>query len=346
MQTMSSSFEEFRKAIEPDERVQKIAQAADDPVREHLEGHRSFATRHVTTFLYGSYRRHTAEGNIKDVDLVVVTNFTRKADPIDVLDELRDSLAELYEEPDLADQRWSIRVDRPLPEIRGCTLTLDVIPAIYQGRSGEPLWVPDREKKQWVASHPQGHIQHTIALNARSHQGCMFVPLVKMMKHWWKYQFERWHRSTQAHKRRPKGFWVEVMTRQYTDLSKQSYPALIVALLENAFGALKTFRTNGKIPELKDPGLKHQTIKTSMTGEEFQFFLERMEESLKWATEALHAADERRASESWRKVFGPSFPLVEETSKRVGLLSAAVKPSGLSFPDGPIMPLQKPQGFA
>jgi hypothetical protein len=71
-----------------------------------------------------------------------------------------------------------------------------------------------------------------------------------------------------------------------------------------------------------------------------------MEESLKWATEALHAADERRAPESWRKVFGPSFPLAEETSKRVGLLSAAIKLSGLSFPDRPIMPLQKPQGLA
>jgi hypothetical protein len=136
------------------------------------------------------------------------------------------------------------------------------------------------------------------------------------------------------------------MTGQYTDLSKQSYPELIVSLLENAFGALKTFRTNGKVPELRDPGLKRQTIKTSMTGEEFRFFLERMEESLTWATEALHADDERRASESWRKVFGPSFPLAEETSTRVGLLSAAVKPSRLSFPNRPIMPLQKPPGFA
>jgi tRNA nucleotidyltransferase (CCA-adding enzyme) len=78
MQTMFSAFEGFRKAIEPDGRVKKIAQAADDPVREHLEGHHSFAKRHVTTFLYGSYKRHTAEGDIKDVDLVVVTNFTLK----------------------------------------------------------------------------------------------------------------------------------------------------------------------------------------------------------------------------------------------------------------------------
>jgi len=344
MQTMWSSFEEFRKTIEPDERVQKIAQAADDPVREHLEGHRSFAKRHVTTFLYGSYKRHTAEGDIKDVDLVVVTNFTLEDDPIDVLEELWDSLADLYEEPDLAEQRRSIRVDRPLPEIAGCKLTLDVIPAIYQGKSDGPLWVPDREKKLWVPSHPRRHIEYTTALNARSYQG-RFVPLVKMMKHWWKYQFERGHAGAEAHKRKPKGFWIEVMTGQYTDLSKQSYPELVVSLLENAFSKLKKFRTDGKIPELDDPGLKHEMIKTSITGEEFRFFLRIMEESLTWAKEALHADNERRASEWWQRVFGPSFPLTEETSKSVTLLGAAVKPSGLSFPNRPIMP-QKPQGFA
>jgi hypothetical protein len=344
---MSSAFEEFRKAIEPDEKVKKIAQAADDPVRAHLEGHRSFAERHVATFLYGSYRRHTAEGDIKDVDLVVVTNFTTEDDPVDVLEELWDSLADLYDEPDLAEQRRSIRVERPLPEIPGCKLTLDVIPAIAQGKPDEPLWVPDREKQQWVLSHPRGHIQYTSALNARSFQGHTFVPLVKMMKRWWKYQFERWHTGTQAHKRKPKGFWLEVMTGQYVDLSEESSPELIVSVFGSAFAAFQTFRTDSRIPELNDPGLKRQAIKTSLTGEEFRLFLDTMEESLEWAKNALHATNERRASEYWRKVFGPSFPLVDDTGKGMSLLSPAVKPSGLRFPNRPVFP-QKPQppGFA
>src|SRR6266436_1763639 len=211
MMTMTSSFDDFRKAIEPKDQIKKIARAADDPVREHLEAHESFAARHVSTFLYGSYKRNTAEGDIKDVDIVVVTNFTTHDDPVEVLEELKDSLAELYEEPDLADQRRSIRVDQPLPEIPGCKLTLDVIPAIYQGTSDEPLWVPDREKEQWVLSHPRGHLQHTSNLNARSFQGRTFVPLVKMMKWWWQYQFEWRHTGTAAHKRKPKGFWIETM---------------------------------------------------------------------------------------------------------------------------------------
>jgi hypothetical protein len=82
-----------------------------------------------------------------------------------------------------------------------------------------------------------------------------------------------------------------------------------------------------------------------MTGEEFEFFLDTMEESLAWAREALYASNERRASEYWQKFFGPSFPLAGDVSKSASLLSAAVRPSGLSFPDKALIP-PKPQGFA
>ena len=112
MHTLTTQFDELRNAIEPGDARKKEAQKADDPVREHLETHDSFAEHHVHTFLYGSYRRHTAICDIKDVDLVVVTNHTTDDGPLDVLTTLKDSLAELYDGADLADQRRSIRVDR------------------------------------------------------------------------------------------------------------------------------------------------------------------------------------------------------------------------------------------
>src|SRR2546430_9504977 len=161
MLTMSSYFEELRKAVEPDPQRKKEAQRADDPVREHLGTHWSFADRHVTTFLYGSYARQTAEGDIKDVDLVEVTNYTIRHNPLTVLNALKDSLGSIFDAVDLDHQRRSIRVDRPLPNVPSSHLTLDAIPAIYQGRLGGPLWVPDREKKLWVLSHPKGHMKYT-----------------------------------------------------------------------------------------------------------------------------------------------------------------------------------------
>lgn len=345
MLNMSGYFEELRSAIEPDSKYQRHAQKADDPVREHLRTHSSFASRHVNTFLYGSYPRDTAVGNIKDVDIVVVTNYTTYSSPIDVLNKLKDSLGYLYSGPDLADQRRSIRVDRPLPDIPDAKLTLDVIPAIYQRGADEPLWVPDRDKREWIASHPRGHMAHTSRLNARSYQGRYFVPLVKMMKWWWKHQFELKQSGVESHQRKPKGFWIETMTGQYADLSKQSYPELITSLLANAFGAFKVFRTSGRIPDLKDPGLDGGTIKTSITADEFAFFLNTLEESLHLAQEALGASSENRAQELWQKLFGTKTEIMAGLKGGGSLLKPAAAPSGLRFPDRPLAP-RDPGGFA
>jgi hypothetical protein len=352
MQQMSGYFDIFRQAIEPDKKHKEYAQNADDPVREHLAQHYSFAKRHVSTFLYGSYRRHTAVGDIKDVDLVVVTNFTTRDNPLSVLSELKDSLANLYDKPDLADQRRSIRVDRPLPNTPGAKLTLDVIPAIYQDTSKPdgPLWVPDREKKCWIPSHPKGHLAFSNRLSTASELENGFVRLSKMIKWWWKYQFEALKPRVPSHERKPKGFWIEVMTGVYADLSKESYPELIFAVMENAFNAFKSFRQSRILPELPDPGLKddpdptYRFVQTSMTPTEFEFFLEVLEKSLGLARQALQSS-EYRASELWQMVLGPKFPLASSESRAGGLLSPAVTPSTLTFPDKPIMP-RKPGGFA
>ena len=345
MHTLNSQFEALRSAIEPGSARKTEAQKADDPVREHLESHESFSEHHVATFLYGSYKRRTAICDIKDVDLVVVTNFTTEDDPLVVLNSLKDSLAELYDGADLADQRRSIRVDRPLPDDPDSELTLDVIPAIYQDEPGGPLWVPDREKESWVESHPQGHIDHTSALNADSHQGQSFVRLTKMMKWWWQYQWEKLNLSTEGHTRKPKGFWIEVMCGQFADLDKESYQEQILALLENAFAEFENFRDTGVQPELTDPGLAEQTIKTSMTDDEFSTFLDVLEQALLDARAAAEAKTERAAAEQWRKLFGDKFPLPAEESKSSSLLKAAAVPSSLSFPARPLIP-SKPAGFA
>lgn len=352
MQKMSTCFEAFRQGIEPDADRKTEAQEADDPVREHLKSHECFADRHLTSFLYGSYKRSTAIGDIKDVDIVVVTNYTTADDPIDVLNDLKEALTELYDAPDLADQRRSIRVDRPLPDIADSELTLDVIPAIYQDSddSSGPLWVPDREKKAWIPSHPQGHIERASELNAQSCHERAFVRLTKMMKWWWKYQFETRKPGLEGHQRKPKGFWIEVMTGEYADLSKESYPEMIVALLDNTLAEFGSFRTTGTIPELPDPGLRdyddpaYRTIKTSMNEEEFGFFLDVLEESLGWAREALNAASQYEASCLWRKFFGTAFPLAADDRVTNSLLTpaASITPT---FPDRPVMP-KKPGGFA
>lgn len=341
-------FDELKSAIEPDTKYKKHAQEADDPVREHLRSDVSFADYYANSFLYGSYARSTAIGNIKDVDLVVICNYSNYSSPLNLLNKLRESLVGLYGNANLGDQRRSIRVDEPLPDIPDSKLTLDVIPAIYQNGSDGHLWVPDREKREWTPSHPRGHMAYTTRLNAASNQG-RFVPLAKMMKWWWKHQFEEKRPWVESFKRKPKGFWVETMTGQFVDLSGESYPELIVSVFENAFNTFKKFRTDNRIPNLEDPGLTGKYIKTSIAEDEFAFFLDTLEESLGIAREAANATTETRAAELWQTIFGDTT----ETSKSLkgnsgggSLLKPAAVTSGstLRFPNQPVEP-KKPGGF-
>src|SRR6266568_6015271 len=68
------------------------------------------------------------------------------------------------------------------------------------------------------APYKSWHYQYTSELNKRSFQGVAFVRLTKMMKWWWRYQFNLRQGGTTAHRRKPKGFWIEVMTGQYANL--------------------------------------------------------------------------------------------------------------------------------
>lgn len=349
MMKLNWYFDELKTAIEPDAKYKKHAQEADDPVREYLRTDASFADYYANSFLYGSYARSTAIGNIKDVDLVIICNYSNYSSPLTLLNKLRESLEGLYGNASLGDQRRSIRVDEPLPDIADTELTLDVIPAIYQNGSDGPLWVPDREKREWTASHPREHLAYTTRLNAASNQG-RFVPLAKMMKWWWKHQFQIKQPWVESFKRKPNGFWVETMTGQFVDLSKESYPELIVSVFENAFAGFRKFRSDNRIPSLDDPGLAGKTIKTSITEDEFAFFLDTLEESLAVAREAANAVTESRAAELWQAIFGD----MAETSKSLKgtsgggslLKSAAVTTgSSLRFPDKPVEP-KKPGGFA
>ena len=99
------------------------------------------------------------------------------------------------------------------------------------------------------------------------------------------------------------------------------------------------------MPELPDPGLPGQIVKTSMTDDEFSKFLDLLGQALIDARSALDAKTEREAAEQWRKLFGDKFPLPAEESKESSLLKAAATPGGLIFPAKPLIP-SKPAGFA
>ncbi len=304
MATLNSYFDEFLSNINPDPKMVKRAVNAHEPIREHLATDEEFQDYYLDSFLYGSYRRHTAVGDIKDVDIVVLTKFDHNKDkPRAVLAKLKRALARYYENPDLANQRRSIRVDDPLPDDPNCKLTLDIIPAAIITDENGVLKVPDREDDCWIDSHPKGHLQVVNDLNAKEYSDERFVPLVKIMKSWWKYQCGIL--QPEVERPHPKGFWVECMTMECFDRHQKTFAEHFVTVLANA---VTRYANPSQVPQLSDPAMVGQCIKTSMTLDEFKFFLKAMEDSLKLARQALAEDEITESAKIWGRVFGDKFP--------------------------------------
>lgn len=310
MTKASGLFEVFLSNINPDKRAVEYAMDAHEPVRECLEEHDEFKRYVEGSFLYGSYRRNTAVGEIKDVDIVILTNFDIDDEdntPRRVLRKLKDALGRCYDDPENPKyQRRSIRIDDPLPGNEEVQMTLDIIPAVVVTNQDEPLVVPDRVLENWIRSHPKGHLEYTTTLNSDDHGKKRFVPLVKMMKWWWKHQCEV--RQPEVERPHPKGFWVEILTGENFDASQTAWADHFIAVLQ---GVSDRYTDEDEVPELQDPGLREETIKTSMTLDEFEVFMEAVNESLKTAMLARDTPDNLKSSELWRDIFGEQFPLYD-----------------------------------
>lgn len=307
MPTLNSSFKVFLSNIEPSEEVRAYAQEAHKPVRDYLSTDETFGEFFENSFLYGSYARHTAVGDIRDVDIVVLTNFDPDNEdhaPKKVLRKLKKALTTYYEDAsNTAYNRKSIQVNDPLPDYPEVKMTLDVIPSIALDGNESPLLVPDRQDGIWVPSHPKGHLSYTSKLNGDDCGQGMYVPLVKIMKHWWAYNAPR-------KKAKPKGFWVETLTGEHFDPNKDTYADHFIAVLESIANKYFYYKWMSDPPLLADPALPNDTLTTSMTLEEFQTFMDVVNDSLELAYQA-YEADKYEGSEIWNTLLGDEFPITE-----------------------------------
>lgn len=321
MTKLNSLFKTFLSNIEPDPKAVGYAQDAHKPVRDALFDDEKFGQYVENTFLYGSYKRHTAVGDIKDVDIVVLTNFDTtdpKNTPQSVLRKLKEALARHYDDPENPEyQRRSIRINDPLPDEPDVKMTLDIIPAVAVNGEDQPLFVPDREVKEWIESHPKGHIEYTTTLNSENVSNGRFVPLAKILKWWWNYQCEV--RQPDVERPKPKGFWVECLAGETFDHTQSDWADHFIAVLTT----IKALYENvSEPPQLRDPGLTGKTVKTNMTLKEFQVFMTAVTESLTTAMAAREETDELKSSVLWREIFGEEFPLyeTEEATKSSALV--------------------------
>ncbi|MGA3059577.1 MAG: hypothetical protein ABSD92_04315 [Candidatus Bathyarchaeia archaeon] len=166
-----SYFNQFLSNIEPTANQKAEASTGHTTLRSRLENDGDFKMAFKDSFLSGSYGRDTAVRPIKDVDIIIVTNYSERLEPNVALSYLKHILSKYYQNVTI--QHRSIHVVLSYVE-------MDIVPAITA--NDDFLKIPDRAVLNWVLSNPRRHLQLTARMN--SAKNGLYVPLVKALKCW------------------------------------------------------------------------------------------------------------------------------------------------------------------
>ena len=131
MYTLTTYFKELLSNIEPSQERLEAAKVLPDQVREYLKNLADFPTSSPYSALAGSYRRHTAIDDIKDVDIIIKVDVDQDESPGSVIRMVKKALENLQGDlglqgyTDIKQNRRSVHV-----HFADRDFCLDVVPAI------------------------------------------------------------------------------------------------------------------------------------------------------------------------------------------------------------------------
>ncbi|MFQ5872214.1 MAG: nucleotidyltransferase [Dehalococcoidia bacterium] len=302
MHTLSVFFEELLRNIQPPEDRLKAAQEVPNEVRDFLRALEDYKTTDPHSRLIGSYSRHTAIGDIKDVDIVVFVDHDEVDSPRTVIRELKRALDAFpnylgsFGSVEVLTQRRSVHV-----YIEDRDFHLDVVPALIKNGIEYPLLVPDKLQETWIESHPIGFIEYLTDLNAD--HGEKPRPLVKLLK---------FFRDCQMVNRRPKSYLLEALVVNLVEKGQLDTDNSLSMVFRDLLDAIYLRFTpalekgGGAVPFVPDPMLNHNLSKT-WERSHFETFMRRVDEGRRLADRALAAGDISEAVELWQRVFDDEY---------------------------------------
>lgn len=329
----NARFLELLADIEPSPTTKSNASDAHIDVRRHLETHKDFGEHYASSFLSGSYARDTSirpktqsDGlDRPDVDIIVVTDYTRTDRPEDVLEDLREALD---------DGGYIIeRVNNRSVRIITWRAEMDIVPVF---EDGDGYRIVDRESGEWQFTNPPEHNRWSADQNKRFDG--RFKPLVKLHK-WW--------RRENPTSRRPKGFVLEVLTGLHAPTNEAHYGEAFAQLLETIHDEYGFLASLDQKPFINDPAVPGNDILRKVTVPQWKDFIEKVRVHAGYARRAQDENDMEEATRLWRKVFGSRFKATANPAKAESLATfgtAAAVP-GYTFPNANAAPT-KPRGFA
>lgn len=275
MTTLAQAFDRFRHNLALSEgQQQQIRERRERLLGLLKEDFRSPAVRPI-----GSHARRTNIPPVGDIDLMLVLDRTRAAEPRSLLDEVEAALSKKYQVTRLQNRSVGI--------VFG-DFRFDIVPGL--GRSGDGYYIPDLSTGRWIFTNPEQH--NELARQADQRAGAMAIPIVRMLK--------SWCRETQIGL---KSFHLEVMVLRALHTKPASY----------AHGARDALRSMARavLKPCGDPGQSGNRLDDYLSDYERTRISRQCEaasEQLAMAIQRDQQNDAAGAVRLARAVFGAPFP--------------------------------------
>ena len=333
---LTESLKDLLSRIRPTDAQQKNLQGAHIRLRERLMSEESLKPIMVETFLQGSYRRHTAirpDGDKSDVDIVAVTRLAREdfPDPDKAMDILVPFLDKYYEGKwkkkgraigiELSKVKMDVVIASAPSEVEEKTL-LQILQQEWSDEGyrkdgtesrTEPLWIPDREARNWQRTHPREQIRWTQEKNARTNGH--YVNVVKLVKWWWKTKHPE-----QDH---PRSYPLEHIVGECCPDGVTSLAQAFTETMEEIDRRYGPQAAQGEVPNLADRGVPEQNVLKRITPQDFQSFHGKASNAASQARKALNSEDPKESSILWAGIFGGLYKVGARTN------------SGFTTPEAP-----------
>ncbi len=287
---MTSCFKGLLSNIEPDPDNVKLAKKSHEEIRDFLIADDEISKANPETFLSGSYARETAINDIKDVDIILMIDIDKSAtEPEVVLAWLQASLQKEYSK--VKKQGRSVNV------INDKGFSLDVVPATPISNRSGPLWIPDREAKNWVSTHPKAQIEFSSERNKNT--GGFYVHLIKIIKFW------RDRLSDENAK--PNSYIIESLISKCLVSTPDSYGDAVKNIFYSIHSTYQSYLNANSVPNIADSAYASVNVAKKWKFDEFSAFMAEVKRSYNIVNDAMASEDEDGSVKLWRKLFGNKF---------------------------------------
>lgn len=298
MISVNDAFKKFKSRLELSEKEQKNASKRHTEVRDFLDSKFDIET----SFLTGSYKRHTKTKPLKDIDIFFVmkdseSDYRDKA-PSTILSDIKSVLSDEYGHSAVTLQSHSICVDFGVEvdaddNTDHRIVSIDVVPSF---RASENYEIPYGAGGEWIKTNPKVHEQK--AVDAHQAFSNEWKGLVRMVKYW---------NNSERHGQKPvkPSFLIEVMALECLHGGWQGQYDREVQF----FFSTLADRVHDEWP---DPAGLGPPVSDGMDSARKQRAQRLLQTASAECTQAIQLAKQGRNGDSlkaWRALFGPKFPL-------------------------------------